>query len=168
MRRRFAWLLCTSLVFAVPAYGQTGGVSGTVVDASGGVVPGATVTLAGSGGRQSATTGPAGEYRFANVSAGTYEVSVLMPGFAPGTRGNVIVANGPVTVPAIVLAVAGIGEAVVVSASKVESQLINAPATLTVLSGETLAVLPAQNYGAVLRSVPGVNVIQLSARDVNV
>ena len=38
---------------------------------------------------------------------------------------------------------------------------------MTVLSGESLAALPAQNYGDILRSVPGVNVVQLSARDVN-
>jgi outer membrane receptor protein involved in Fe transport len=168
MRQRLAWLLGMFLVFAGPAYGQTGSVTGTVVDASGGVVRGATVTLTGQGARQSAATGPAGEYRFANVSAGTYEISVLVSGFAPANQGNVVVANGQVTIPAIVLAVAGIGEAVVVSASKVESQLIDAPATMTVLAGETLAALPAQNYGDVLRSVPGVNVVQLSARDVNV
>jgi hypothetical protein len=74
MRQRLAWLLGMFLVFAVPAYGQTGDVRGTVVDTSGGVVRGATVTLTGPGARQSATTGPAGEYRFANVSAGTYEI----------------------------------------------------------------------------------------------
>ena len=39
---------------------------------------------------------------------------------------------------------------------------------MTVISGATLAASPAQNYGDVLRSVPGVNVIQLSARDINV
>ena len=31
-----------------------------------------------------------------------------------------------------------------------------------------LASTPAQNYGDLLRSVPGVNVIQLSARDINI
>ena len=168
MRQRLVWALGAFLMFAVPAYGQTGSVTGTVVDPSGGVVPGANVTLAGPSGRRSTTTGTAGEYRFTNVSAGTYEVSVVISGFTSVNRGNVVVANGPVTVPAIALAVAGIGETVVVSASKVESQLVDAPATMTVMSGATLAALPAQNYGDILRSVPGVNVVQLSARDVNV
>jgi outer membrane receptor protein involved in Fe transport len=168
MKQRLAWLLGMFLVFAVPAYGQTQNVTGTVVDASGGVVPGATVTLTGQRGSESATTGPSGEYRFTNVRSGTYEISVLMPGFAPVNQPNVVVGTGQVTIPAIVLAVAGIGEAVVVSASKIESQLIDAPATMTVISGDALGKLPTQNYGDVLRLVPGVNVVQLSARDVNV
>ncbi len=58
-------------------------------------------------------------------------------------------------------------ETVVVSASKVESTLINAPATLSVVTSEAIETGSAQNYGDLLRSVPGVNVIQMSARDIN-
>ena len=39
---------------------------------------------------------------------------------------------------------------------------------MSVVTSDVLASTPAQNYGDLLRSVPGVNVIQLSARDVNV
>lgn len=58
-------------------------------------------------------------------------------------------------------------EVVVVSASKVESTLVNAPATMSVITPDVLATSPAQNYGDLLRSVPGLNVIQMSARDIN-
>jgi iron complex outermembrane receptor protein len=58
-------------------------------------------------------------------------------------------------------------EVVVVSASKVESTLINAPATVSVVSAEQIATSPAENYGDLLRSVPGLNVIQMSNRDIN-
>jgi outer membrane receptor protein involved in Fe transport len=58
-------------------------------------------------------------------------------------------------------------ETVVVSASKVESTLINAPATLSVVTSEEIKTSSAQNYGDLLRAVPGVNVIQMSARDIN-
>jgi outer membrane receptor protein involved in Fe transport len=58
-------------------------------------------------------------------------------------------------------------EVVIVSASKVESTLINAPATVSVVSSEDIATNPAQNYGDLLRSVPGLNVIQMSNRDIN-
>jgi outer membrane receptor protein involved in Fe transport len=60
------------------------------------------------------------------------------------------------------------GEEIVVSASKVETQIINAPATMSVINSETIEAAPSQNYGDLLRSVPGLNVIQMSARDVNV
>src|SRR5215510_13293946 len=58
-------------------------------------------------------------------------------------------------------------EVVVVTASKVESTLINAPATITVIGSDELQNAPSQNLGDVLRNVPGMNVIQMSARDVN-
>jgi iron complex outermembrane receptor protein len=150
-----------------PAYAQTGSVSGTVVDESGGVVPGATVTLTGQGRREIAISGSAGEYRFANLAPGTYQLAVSLSGFAPITREGIAVTAGDTAVPAITLALAGLGEVVVVSASRVESTLLNAPATMTVLPGSSLEVSPAQNYGDLLRTVPGMNVIQLSARDVN-
>src|SRR5262249_4390504 len=62
----------------------------------------------------------------------------------------------------------GYKETVVVSASKTEHQLINAPATMSVISDKQLSVAPSNGYGDILRMLPGVNVAQLSARDVNV
>jgi outer membrane receptor protein involved in Fe transport len=59
-------------------------------------------------------------------------------------------------------------ETVVVSASKTEQQLVDAPATMTVIGEKTLSVAPSNDYADILRAVPGVNVTQLSARDVNV
>ena len=59
-------------------------------------------------------------------------------------------------------------ETIVVTASKSETTLINAPATMSVISNEAVVNAPAQNYGDLLRSVPGMNVVQTSARDFNV
>src|SRR5687768_1125260 len=42
-------------------------------------------------------------------------------------------------------------EVVVVTASKLEESLTDAPATMSVLGGDSLAVSPAQNYGDILR-----------------
>ena len=58
-------------------------------------------------------------------------------------------------------------EQVVVSASKVEQQLVNAPAAVSVVTTETIQNSPATNIGDLLRAVPGLNVTQTSARDVN-
>src|SRR6476469_8803775 len=59
-------------------------------------------------------------------------------------------------------------EQVVVSASRTEEQLVNAPASISVISGETIQNSPATNMGDLLRSVPGVNVSQITARDINI
>jgi iron complex outermembrane receptor protein len=58
-------------------------------------------------------------------------------------------------------------EQVVVSASRTEEQLINAPAAVSLVTAETIMNSPATNMGDLLRAVPGVNVTQLTARDVN-
>jgi outer membrane receptor protein involved in Fe transport len=58
-------------------------------------------------------------------------------------------------------------EVTVVSASRVESRLVDAPATMSVVTTDVLETSPAQNYADLLRSVPGMNAIQTSARDLN-
>jgi outer membrane receptor protein involved in Fe transport len=162
-------LLAAALVvgWVGPVAAQTVGVSGRVVDASGDGVAGAVVTLTGGSVRQTETTEAAGGYRFTNLPAGTYDVTVLHVGFKPASRTMVRVGTADVIVPDITLALAGVEDAVVVSASRVESSLLDAPASMSVLPGATLQTSPAQNYGEVLRSVPGLNVIQMSARDIN-
>jgi len=59
-------------------------------------------------------------------------------------------------------------ETVVVTASKVETALVNAPATVSVISAETIQASPTQTYAELLRAVPGTNVSQTSARDINI
>src|SRR6185295_10391723 len=133
-----------------------------------GVVPGATVVLTGPAGSQTTVTGAGGEYSFRNVAAGTYELTVTLVGFATATRSGVSVAStGRVDVPRITLSLGTLGETVVVSASRVDTALADAPATMSVITSETLASTPAQNYADLLRGVPGVNAIQMSARDIN-
>jgi iron complex outermembrane receptor protein len=59
-------------------------------------------------------------------------------------------------------------EQVVVSASRTEQQLVNAPATVSLVTTEMIENSPATNIGDLLRAVPGVNVAQVSARDINI
>ena len=59
-------------------------------------------------------------------------------------------------------------EQVVVTASKVEQQLVNAPATMSVVTSDVITSTPATNYAELFRGVPGVNLTQTSARDFNI
>lgn len=59
-------------------------------------------------------------------------------------------------------------ESIVVSASKVEQLLVDAPATMTLIGPKMLEVAPSNSYSDLLRNVPGLNITQISARDVNV
>lgn len=56
---------------------------------------------------------------------------------------------------------------VVVTASRVEQKLVNAPATVSLISAQTIASSPSASYAELLRAVPGLNVTQTSARDIN-
>jgi iron complex outermembrane receptor protein len=57
---------------------------------------------------------------------------------------------------------------IVVSASRTEEQLVNAPATVSLIQSRSIQNAPSVNMGDLLRVVPGVNVTQVSARDVNI
>src|SRR5262245_26627781 len=57
-------------------------------------------------------------------------------------------------------------ETVVVTASRTEEKLVNAPATMTVIGAQTIQSAPTQNFAELLRAVPGVQITQVSARDI--
>jgi outer membrane receptor protein involved in Fe transport len=59
-------------------------------------------------------------------------------------------------------------EIVVVSGSRTEQKLVNAPATMSVIGGAAIEMAPTQNFADLLRTIPGVNITQVSARDINV
>jgi outer membrane receptor protein involved in Fe transport len=59
-------------------------------------------------------------------------------------------------------------ETVVVSASRTEEKLANAPATMSVITTRTIQQATSQNFAELLRPIPGVNMTQVSARDINV
>jgi hypothetical protein len=94
--RRRATVLCVFLAAAAlssaglapPAFAQgasSATLRGVVTDSSGGVLPGAEVTLVNvrTAGRRRATTGSAGTYVFVALASGDYRVKVGLPGFRP-------------------------------------------------------------------------------------
>jgi outer membrane receptor protein involved in Fe transport len=168
IRSLTAACVCMVLSFAAAAHAQTTQVSGTVVDEAGLGVPGASVQLVGASRRDLATSGQNGAYTFSNVAPGNYQLTATLVGFAPATPVDVVVSSTNVSAPALSLKVASLAETVVVSATKGDIALVDAPATMSVLTSAELQSSPAQNYGDLLRRVPGLNVIQLSARDINI
>ncbi|MBP8273534.1 MAG: carboxypeptidase regulatory-like domain-containing protein [Acidobacteria bacterium] len=67
-----------------------------MTDSTGGVMPGVTVTVVGTGLQQPlvAVTGTTGTYQFPNVPIGTYSVSFELEGFKKAVRPNVIITSG--------------------------------------------------------------------------
>ena len=86
------------LVHAAPAGAQTtlGRVAGTVLDTSGAVLPGATITMTSDQTNQvqTAVSGETGAFLFPQVPVGTYKVEIALQGFKSATFTKVSVAVG--------------------------------------------------------------------------
>lgn len=59
-------------------------------------------------------------------------------------------------------------EVLVVTASRTEQHLHDAPVTMSVIDAIEIEKTPADDAGDLLRNVPGLNVAQMSARDIQV
>jgi outer membrane receptor protein involved in Fe transport len=59
-------------------------------------------------------------------------------------------------------------ETVVVSGSRAQEKLVNTPVTMTVIGTRQIENATSQNVAELLRTVPGLNITQTSARDINV
>lgn len=175
MVRRSAcgWLLV--LAVSVPAFAQTappvvagGEVRGRVTDPAGLVVSGAAVSIVNpeSGAVKFATTGDTGTFVFAGLAPGRYRARAELGGFSTVEKDHVVVTAGAATEIVLVLALLPYGETVVVTGGRREELVRHTPAAVSVLGADEIQSRPVQNYADVLRNVPGVNVIQFSARDV--
>src|SRR5258708_28574800 len=97
-RLEFLFVILAVLAFSSAAVGQsiTGSISGTVMDSTGGVIPGATVTLTGdqTGGTRTANTNGEGRFSFAALQPGVFSLKVEHQGFqALEQKGVVLSAN---------------------------------------------------------------------------
>ena len=59
-------------------------------------------------------------------------------------------------------------DTVVVTGSKGDQKVIDAVPTMSVITSQTIETAPSANFAELLRSIPGVNITQVSARDINV
>lgn len=123
--RRFRLLLILMALAVIDnarAFGQggiTSSLSGTVVDSSGSLIPGADVVVKniGTGETLTAVTSESGTFNIPAINPGTYEVSISLTGFKRAVLSNVKVnAATPATVRAT-LDVGELAEVVQVSAA---------------------------------------------------
>jgi len=151
-------LLAFGLTSAVFAQGrQTGSISGTVLDEEGTPLPGATVTLTGTGimGSLTYVTGERGKFRFPSLIPGECKVRAEMPGFKTTIREGLRVQVGKTIDVDIILAITTIEEEVTVTA---ESPMVDIETSkISVHYGsEFLASLPmARDLYGLQNSIPG-------------
>ena len=161
--KSLVWTLALVLVVGLAgtafAQEQAGSIQGVVKDASGAVLPGATVEARSPRvvGVSTTVTDAQGKYRFPGLPPGVYEVTATLQGFKPAKTPNVAVALGLLLQIDLTLAVGGVSETVQVTG---ESPLIDvkANAATASLSSAMIDMIPkGRGLISVLTQIPGTN-----------
>ena len=151
-------ILCVLLVSAptTAVAQQAVLVTGSVTDASGAVLPGATVDALG-GNRTTATAiaGPDGRYRLEVPSGSSYRVRVGLDGFA--TQTTTVMATANVTRD-FQLGIAPLNDTVVVTASRTAESRAAVTESHAVFTTEDIQALGSHSLADVVSFVPGLNV----------
>ena len=103
MARPWSLLMAFCLAFTIGATAASvmaqdvltkGTIGGTITDAAGAAVPGATITATGQTGTRTATTNEDGVFKIDNLEPGTYNVRVEQTGFKAAVANNITVNVG--------------------------------------------------------------------------
>jgi hypothetical protein len=160
--RRPVFLLALSILFTATAVAQlnTADILGTVQDATGAVVPNATVTLNNLGTNEKRTTqsNSSGEYNFTLLPVGHYSVTVIVSGFKASTTKDIAVEAGDRARNDIHLQLGSESTTVEVTANTPLLQADNATVSSTV-TARAVQDLPlnGRNFVQLVDLVPGAN-----------
>jgi Carboxypeptidase regulatory-like domain len=148
------------LAFSIPGLSQVsavaGSLSGVVYDASGGVIPGATVTISGPTANQSQNTDSSGNFIFHALIPGSYKVKVEKSGFKSYQVSGVAVNVNQVASIHVTLVVGAATQTVEVSAPAVRVDTTSTNVT-TSISDTDYSKLPlGRNVSALFYVAPGV------------
>ena len=152
-------LLAFGFAGRLAAQSVTGGIAGTVVDNSGGGLPGVgiTATQAETGAIRTTTSTGNGTFRIPLLPVGTYAVAADLTGFSPARVANVVVTVGGEATVKLVLEVASVKAAVTVSG---EAPLIEATRTEveSLVNQRSIENLPTngRNFIDFVLTTPGV------------
>jgi len=145
------------------AQGTGGTLNGTITDPSAATVSGADVIIQhkATGQTRNAVTNERGFFSVPNLSSGTYDVTVVAPGFMTAVQENVVIEVGQIVVSNIQLALADVKETVQVVAAP--STVALASSTLSnVVDQKTVQELPINGRDWTLLAAlePGVHTIE--------
>jgi len=153
-------LLSFGLATSAAAQRTTGEIIGKIVDESGSVLPGVTVTLRGAGvaGAPTVVTSETGTYRFPVLPPGTYSVEYTLTGFTTLKRENIPVAVGSVVELDVSMKVGALEESITVSG---ESPVVNVVSSevSTTYNRQWVESAPVKrfSYFDLINSAPGVS-----------
>ena len=159
-RLSFSLLTISLVAVAAPAVSSAQtpiSITGVVTDASGGVLPGATVEAAAAGRRvAAASTDADGRYRIDAPGGVPIELRIHLEGFA-----EELIAIAGRTEPLtrnVVLPVAGLSDTLIVTAARGPESRLSVTESVSAFTRRDLDALGSASLADVVRFVPGVNV----------
>ena len=158
----FALLVACAATAGAQSQATTGVIEGTVVDADGGVLPGATVTLRNTATNfeQVVTTAPDGRFRAVLLPLGPYRITVSLDGFATLVREGVDLAVGQTITLTLTMQV-GVEQEITVTAAApvVETTRVEG---VTRIDEKSVEGLPnnGRNFLDYTELTPGVTTVQ--------
>ena len=149
-----------ALFLTTALFGQKTGLTGTVIDPSGAVVPNAAITITGTqtGAQRSTQTDTQGHYTLNELTPGTYKLSAKAPGFSELIIGKVeLLVNQPATLVITFEKVGPTTETVTVEAAATQINTVDASLG-NVITSTAIVELPsfARNVANLLSFQPGV------------
>ncbi|MDO8501061.1 MAG: TonB-dependent receptor [Gemmatimonadaceae bacterium] len=148
------------MFFAMPVAAQNGSVTGRVTASDGTAIAGATVqAISGPRAVGAAKTDESGRYRISNVPAGTYTVRARIFGFTPMSLQDITVGSGGSTSANFSLVEAPNQlEQVVTTASRAPEKVIDAPASISVITVAAVEERATVNVADHVAASPGIDV----------
>ncbi len=101
-----------------------------------------------------------------SVPGGSYTISVEAHGFRTTVLKGIKVETDSTTTADATMQI-GLADTVIVTASKYEEEVVDAPAMISVVSNQAIQASTSYSIAELLRAVPGMNVVQTSAMSFN-
>src|SRR2546423_7747998 len=156
--KRYLLIAITLFMLATVASAQNGtNIRGHVADARNANVAGAKVALiARSGARTLTVTDAGGAYSFDNIASGDYVLEVRSTGFVTFTSNAIHVSRGQTQTTDIGLAVEGVNESVIITATGTAQRIDETSKAVSVLDDQSIEAKREVSVAESLRGVPGV------------
>ena len=160
MRARTCAALLLAVLFAWPSAAQEtrGSIEGVVRDATGAILPGATVEAkSAAGGTLTSVTDNNGVYRFPVVAPGRYEVTATLAGFSQPRSAPVDVLVGQVMKVDVSMSLAGVTETVQVLSESPTIDVRQATVATNITADDISRIPKGRDFQSLVTLAPGAN-----------
>ena len=168
---RYKLLVYAFVLWAGVVFGAEGTLSGVVKGPEGESIPGANIVLIGDllpGGKVGTATDEDGRFRLEGLPAGEYQLSVTHIGYRPLTREGVGIVGGEQELMLTLETGIIFLDQNVVSASRRQEKILEAPASVAVVEAHEIRNRPALSVVEHVRDLPGVDFSQTGLAQSNV